>query len=334
MIFVTGGTGLIGSHLLFDLCSNESMPIRALFRSQERLESVRSVFKHYSPANWNTLFDKIEWVKGDILDVTDLKELIPNKSFVYHCAALVSFDDKFFNQLIHINRDGTENVVNACLENNVTKLCYVSSTAAIGGAEESVIHEKIKWKASPTTTGYSISKYCAEREVWRGIEEGLNAVMINPCVVLGAGNWKESSLTLLGTLQKGQKFYPPGANATVDARDVSKSMISLMHSDLHSERYLCVGSNQSFKDLMTEISQQLNVKAPTRLAKRWQINIVRRIMSFVSFFTRKRPSINRDTVENLFSSKTYETAKLEKAIGIKFRPLKEQVENAIKGRIH
>lgn len=332
MNFVTGGTGLLGSHLLFELTSSDE-PIRALYRSESRLQLVSSLFKFLDSENWLTRFNKIEWVKGDILDVTVMNQLIQKDNKVYHCAAMVSFDDKFFNKMMHINRDGTANVVNACISNKVKKLCYISSTAAIGGDDGSIITEETKWKSTPSTTGYSISKYCAEREVWRGIEEGLDAVMINPCVVLGAGNWNESSLTIFDTLKKGQSFYPPGANATVDARDVAESMTQLMNSNISAERFLCVGSNQSFKDLITEISNQLNVKAPTRQAKRWQVNLARRLLGFVSFFTRKRPRINKDTVVNLFDVKSYDTTKIKNAIGVEFKPLSEQVENAIKGRL-
>lgn len=331
MNFVTGGTGLVGSHLLFELTSNDE-PIKALYRSEARQHLVRAIFKHYDLKNWESRFHKIEWVKGDILDITEMNTLITQGMKVYHCAAMVSFDDKFFNQMMHVNRDGTENIVNACLANNAKKLCYVSSTAAIGGEGEKVISEDTKWKNTPSTTGYSISKYCAEREVWRGTEEGLNAVIINPCVVFGAGSWNESSLTIFDTLKKGQSYYPPGSNATVDARDVANAMSLLMESDIQSERFLCIGSNQSFKDLMTEIAQQLGVKTPSKEAKRWQVNLARRILGVISFFTRKRPRINNDTVGNLFGVKYYEVGKIKNAIDINFRPLSEQVKNAIEGR--
>lgn len=330
MIFVTGGTGLIGSHLLFELTKQEE-PIRALYRSPNNITKVQQLFKFYAPTNWENQFNKIEWVEGDILDIDSLMQLIPKESYVYHCAALVTFDHKFFNQLLLVNRTGTENVVNCCLEKNVKKLCYVSSTAAIGG-NDTFTTEETKWKSDLDISCYSVSKYCAEREVWRGIEEGLNAVIINPCVVLGPGSWKESSLTIFETLKKGSTFYPPGSNATVDARDVAKSMINLMTSSLHSERYLCIGSNQSFKVLMTEITTQLGKKSPSIVAKKWQVNLIRIIMSFIALFTRKRPKINKDTVINLFSTKSYDNSKIRKAIGIEFIPLKEQISNAIAGK--
>lgn len=332
MIFVTGGTGLLGSHLLFDLTKKEQS-IRALYRSTERIQDVRKLFQYYDPQNGEHRFESIQWVKGDITDICSLEELIQADDLVYHCAAHVSFDEKEFNQLLAVNRTGTENIVNVCLSKGIKKLCYASSTAAIGGSDSSVVDEHSKWKNTPETTAYSVSKYCAEREVWRGIEEGLNAVIINPCVILGPGRWTESSLAIFGTTQNGLRFYPPGSNATVDARDVSFAMIELMNSDISAERFLCVGSNQSFKELLTEISNQLNVKAPRSEAKRWQVNLARRILALVSVFTRKRPKITKDTIGNLFAHKKYNTSKIESAIDIKFHPLKEQVANAITGRL-
>jgi len=332
MILVTGGTGLLGSHLLVEL-TKEMNDIRAIYRSEAKRNQTQQLFKYYYPENWESKFNQIEWVEGDILDVPLLNDLMQNCNYVYHCAALVSFHKNDFNRLIKINREGTANVVNACLDLKVDKLCYVSSTAAIGGNDREVITEKTKWKNSPTTSGYSISKYNAEREVWRGIEEGLNAVIVNPCVILGAGNWNDSSLTIFRTLKKGVKFYPPGKNATVDARDVSNIMIALMKSDIHSERFLCIGSNQSFYDLMSEIAKQLNVKAPSIITGRFIVEIARRFSWFFALFSSKKPSITKETVQSLFGEKSYDNSKIKEAIGYEFKSLSETVENSIKGRI-
>jgi nucleoside-diphosphate-sugar epimerase len=332
MIYVTGGTGLLGSHLLVELTKEDSA-IRAIYRSEKKLNQTKQIFQYYFPDSWELHYSKIEWIKGDILDIPFLLESMAGCEFVYHCAALVSFHKNDFNQLIKLNREGTANIVNACLDLGVEKLCYVSSTAAIGGNNHELISEKTKWKNTPTTSGYSISKYNAEREVWRGIEEGLNAVMINPSVILGAGNWNDSSLTIFRTLKKGLKFYPPGKNATVDARDVSEIMVILMKSEINAERFLCIGSNQSFFELMSEISKQLNVKLPSVKTNRFVVEIARRFNWFISLFTSKKPSITKETVNSLFGEISYDNSKIKKAIGFEFRSLEDTVTNAIKGRI-
>ncbi|GAB5416621.1 MAG: SDR family oxidoreductase [Crocinitomicaceae bacterium] len=331
MIFVTGGTGLLGSQLLYDLVS-QGKQVRALYRSKSRLASISHLFRYRNPENGTALFEKIEWVVGDILDIPGLLEQMKGCSHVFHCAGLVSFHPKDHAHVFKINREGTANMVNVALEVGVEKFCHVSSTAAIGGDHLKPITEATKWKNGEVTSGYSLSKNAAEREVWRAKEEGLNVVIINPCVILGPGNWNETSLTIFQTVSKGLKFYPPGSNATVDVRDVSYSMIQLMDSDIEGERYLCVGSNQTFKELMTEISGQLAIPAPTRLAKRWQVEIARWALKIVKGITGNRSAITKETVHNLFAHKHYDTSKLASAIGIKFRPLKEQVADSIAGR--
>lgn len=303
-----------------------------MYRNPEKIDQVRKVFDFYDSANAQSRFDLIEWIKCDVLDIPTLEECIGQNDLVYHCAALVSFDRKDFRNMIHINRRGTENVVNVCLANGAKKLCYVSSTAALGGTDNPIT-EKTRWKNGPDVSGYSISKYSAEKEVWRGIEEGLNAVIVNPCVILGAGSWEDSSLTIFRTVNKGLSHYPPGANATVDARDVATIMVRLMDSDIKSEGFLCIGSNQSFQELITEIAQQSGKKAPRKTISKGLVNTVRLISSFFLFFIGKRPVISKDTLENLYAVRRYSNTKVREKLQFEFRDLKEQVRNGIAGRI-
>lgn len=332
MIFVTGGTGLVGTHLLFQLTS-ESENIRALFRTQKRLELAKKVLQYYDPNTFESRWSKIEWVEGDILDIPLLMETMKGCTQVYHCAGLVSHHKKDFNQLIKVNREGTANMVNVALALGVDKFCHVSSTAAVGGNSKKLITERSKWKKTPTTSGYSISKYSAEKEVWRGIEEGLNAVMVNPCVIIGAGNWDDSSLTLFRTLNKGTSYYPPGSNAIVDARDVASIMIKLMNSNISSERFLCIGSNQPIRELMEKVCTQLNVKPPRRSASRFTVSFVRRMLEFGSFLTGRRNALTKETIDNLFAIREYDNQKVRDQLNFQFHTLENAIENAVKGRI-
>ena len=331
MIFVTGGTGLLGSHLLIELAKGD-VPIRAIYRSDKKKKELSALFNYYFGDSWKGYLDRIEWLKGDILDIPFLQESMEGCSEVYHCAGMVSFHRKDFNKLININRNGTANIVNIALQRGVSKLCHVSSTAAIRGNNEDDISEADKWKKEPTTSGYSISKYSAEKEVWRGIEEGLNAVIVNPCVILGAGNWNRSSLTLLRTLKKGLSYYPPGSNAVVDARDVAEVMLGLMRSEIQNERFLCIGSNQSFKELMDEVAKQLNVSPPRKKATRSLVEFARRFSSLLSLFTRKRSAITKETIRSLFEERSYSNSKVTEALNFEFRGLTEMVKNSISGK--
>ena len=333
MILVTGGTGLLGSHLLFQL-TNESTSIKAIFRNEKKIELVLRLFLYYDPINGQTRFDSIQWVNCDVLDSVTLHETMEGCEYVYHCAAIVSFDKDDFYKMMKINREGTSNVVNSCLELGIKKLCYVSSTAAIGNGEnDPIVTEETKWKQSPTTSGYSISKYSAEKEVWRGVEEGLDVVIVNPCVIIGAGDWKESSLTMFATVDKGLRFYTSGANAFIDARDVAFVMLKLMNSDLKNERYLCIGENSTFKNLFDTIARKLNKKEANILVNPLLMGLTWRVMWVISKLTGKKSPITKETARSAFGTTVYDASKIKNALNYEFRTINEMVDNVVKGRL-
>ncbi len=332
MILVTGGTGLLGSHLLLKLTEKNSR-IKALFRNEKKREIVRRLFLYYDPENGQNRYETIEWILCDVLDVDTLHETMVDCKYVYHCAAIVSFQKRDFFTMMKTNRQGTANIVNSCLENGILKLCYVSSTAAIGGEGEASISEESKWKQSPQTSGYSITKYSAEKEVWRGAEEGLDVVIVNPCVIIGAGDWNESSLTIFKTIAAGLKFYTNGSNAFVDVRDVSQIMIQLMDSAIKNERFLCIGENNSFKNLFDLIALKLNTKAPSVLIKPWLMGITWRFIWLFSTLAGKKSAITRETARSAFGTTIYDASKIKKQLNFQFRSLNEMVENAIKGKM-
>jgi nucleoside-diphosphate-sugar epimerase len=333
MILVTGGTGLLGSHLLLEL-TNEYNSIKAIFRNEKKIELVLRLFLYYDSINGQTRFDSIQWVNCDVLDSVSLHETMEGCEYVYHCAAIVSFDKDDFYKMMKINREGTSNVVNSCLELGIKKLCYVSSTAAIGNGEnDPIVTEETKWKQSPTTSGYSISKYSAEKEVWRGVEEGLDVVIVNPCVIIGAGDWKESSLTMFATVEKGLRFYTSGANAFVDARDVALIMLKLMNSDFKNERYLCIGENSTFKNLFDTIARNLNTKEANILVNPILMGLTWRVMWVISKLTGKKSPITKETARSAFGTTVYDASKIKKALSFEFITIDEMVANAVKGRL-
>lgn len=334
MIFVTGGTGVLGSHLLYQLTA-EGKKVRAIYRDGSKIERVEKLFAYYNPTEASALFSLIEWVECDVLDVVTLEEAMTGCDIAYHCAAFVSFHKRDFFRMMKINRRGTANVVNIALDLKYTKLCFVSSTAAVSENEEhpeEALVETNKWVQSEETSGYAISKYSSEKEVWRGIEEGLNAVIVNPSMIIGPGNWNESSLTILRTVSEGFKYYTEGANAFVDARDVAKAMFLLTESNVVNERFLCTGSNVSFRKLFELIAEKTGAKPPSVKAGSFLSNLARRADWFLSLFTGKR-TLTRETVRSAQTVTTYSSAKLEKQIGIEFTPLEATIENAVKGRI-
>lgn len=329
MIFVTGGTGVLGAHLLVKLSQNKT-PIRALRRKNSNLDMITDIFQFYLDDGADEFLKKIEWVDGDILDTVSLQESMINCHTVYHCAGSVSFDRKDFQKLIKTNKIGTANMVNIALSIGVKQFCHVSSTAAIGRQKKSNVYtEKHQWVTSSENSNYAVSKYSAEMEVWRGIEEGLNATIVNPCVIIGAGYWSESSLAIFESVKKGLKFYPTGQNAFVDARDVANCMVDLVEQNIMKERFLITGENLKFKTLFNYIATELNVTPPQISAKKWMVEIGWRLEKLMALILFRRPRITKETARSAMSTSKYDHNKIIKTTNFKFTPIEDAVKNAV-----
>lgn len=336
MIFVTGGTGLVGSHLLVELAQKHDQ-ITAIYRDPVKISTVEKLFHYYLGSAAAIYFKKINWEFCNVLDVPRLGELLPGHKTVYHCAAIVSFKRRDFSKMMKINREGTANMVNLSLDLGIEHFCYVSSTAAVGDKDISpneLVDEDGKWILTEETSGYAISKYSAEKEVWRGIEEGLKAVIVNPSVVIGAGDWKESSMVIFKTIANGLSFYSPGANAFVDARDVAKIMISLVQKGITGERFLCIGENASFLTLFTLIANRLNKKPPKYKVNYFLMSVVWRISVFWSAITFSSPTVTKSSALSAFNDKKFSNKKLVNELNYSFYTLKDSVDNAVKGRVN
>ena len=332
MILVTGGTGLVGGHLLCELTQHHES-VRASFRSEFKQQETKKLFEFYFNTKAQEYFNKIQWVRADILSLSDLNELFDGVSYVYHCAALVSFHKIDFHTCMSVNRQGTANIVNLCLLNKVKKLCYVSSTAALGFNPNGTTDETTKWKPGKEVSGYSISKYSAEKEVWRGAEEGLPVVIVNPCLILGPGNWNDSSLSIFKTASKGILFYPKGSNAIVDVRDLVSNMIYLMNSTITNKKFLCTGQNVSFLELLSAIASCFN-KRPPRMKTPRLISLIFAAFSEVFYlFLRKRRGLTIESVYSAYKTIRYDSRLISATTAIPFTPLNDTLLHAIKGRI-
>ncbi|MFZ9846917.1 MAG: NAD-dependent epimerase/dehydratase family protein [Flavobacteriales bacterium] len=326
MNFITGGTGLLGAHLLFHLVS-KGEPVRALKRSGSSLKTAQDIFEFYSSDK--TLFSKIEWVDGDVLDILSLEDAMQGCDYVYHCAATVSFAKRDKEQMFKINIEGTHNVVNMALKLNIKKLCHVSSTAALGDSiENGKITEEKLWVDKEGKSNYAFSKKYSEMEVWRGIEDGLNAVIVNPSVIIGPGNEEKSSASLFNKVKKGLKFYTHGVNGFVDARDVVEIMVRLMKSDIQSERFLAISENISFKELFDAIALNLKLSAPSREAKRWMAEIIWRVDALRCFLFRAQPFITKENAQSAYRKAYYSNEKVRERLGFEYRSIKESVKDA------
>lgn len=324
MILVTGGTGLVGAHLLYHL-SLENDTIKAIHRSTSNLEAVKNIFKFYSEA-YENLFQKIEWIEADITDVFALDVAFENVTEVYHAAALISFNEKDYRAMRKINIDGTSNIVNFCIEKNVTKLCFVSSIAAVGKSlSNSLTNEDAEWDIEKSNYGYAISKYGAEMEVWRASQEGVPVVIVNPGVILGPGFWNSGSGQLFKNIHKGFNFYTEGVTGYVAVNDVVKAMLQLMKSTITNERFILVSENKSFRNVFDTIAENFGKKPPTIKVSKLMSAIGWRFERVKSWFTRKRPLLSKQSAESMHTKRFYTSEKIKRALNFEFEPVAETI---------
>ncbi|BAX80248.1 NAD-dependent epimerase/dehydratase family protein [Labilibaculum antarcticum] len=330
MILVTGGTGLVGSHLLFDLLSKGNK-VRALKRENSNIEFVRTTFTYYSN-NANELFKSIEWIDGDMMDPFSLEDALKDIEDVYHCAALVSFQKENRKNMQDINVEGTRNLINACLEANIRKFCMISSVAALGSPEEgeNSVTEKTPWSPEEKRSGYSASKFRSELEVWRGIEEGLNAVIVNPSIILGPGQWDKGSSLLFKTVAKGLKYYTKGITGYVDVRDVSRSMIELMESDVVNERFILNSDNCSYEIIFKTIAKYLGIASPQKYAGRKLTELAWRLAYLKTIFLFKPAVLTKETARASHNIKYYSNRKIKEALNFEFIPVEKSIEDTLK----
>ncbi|MBA4197155.1 MAG: 3-beta hydroxysteroid dehydrogenase [Chitinophaga sp.] len=298
MILVTGGSGLVGSHLIKQLAAKGTI-VKALY--------------HFTKPTYS--HQNVHWVKGDILDVVALEEIMKDVTYVYHCAAAVSFNPKNKKQLQQTNIDGTANIVNACIDTGIKKLLFVSSVAALGRIREAVaITEEMKWSEETSNSEYGKTKYLAEMQVWRGIGEGLNAVIVNPTIILGAGDWNKGSSEIFKSAYDEFPWYTEGISGFVDVADVVNAMIALMESDINAERFIVSGHNVTYKKIFTLIAEAFNKKPPHKKVTPFIASIVWRLEAIKGKLTGKDPLLTKETANTAQAKVNFDNSKLLKVL--------------------
>ena len=315
MVLVTGGTGLLGSYLIKDLAS-KGKSIKALYRKDIPAEISHSA----------------RWIKGNILDVMLLEELMEGVEQVYHCAGLVSFTPEKESELHKINAEGTANVVNAALNAAVKKMVHVSSVSALGRKRDGmVVKEEVGWDESNNISNYGRSKYFGELEVWRGISEGLNAVIVNPTIILGSGNWNTGSSAIFKNVFNEFPWYTNGISGFVDVKDVTKAMMELMDSDISGERFILNAENKSYKEVFTEIAKCFGKRPPHRLATPFLAGVAWRIERIRNKLSGSEPLLTRETAATARLKVYFDNSKIKKFLpGFEFLPLSKTIEQYCK----
>jgi nucleoside-diphosphate-sugar epimerase len=317
MILVTGATGFLGSYIVCQLVK-QNKQVRVICRAGSNrllLEDVKG---------------KIDWFEADILDIVSLEEALQDIDQVFHVAAIVSFRKKDRKTMMQVNVEGTANLVNLCLGMGIQRLLHISSVAALGRSKpKQEITEQNSWVNHKYNSYYGISKFLAEQEVWRGITEGLNAVIINPSVILGAGFWDKGTCRMFGQVDKGSKFAPLGLNGYVDVRDVANIAIRLMNSEISSERFIVNAENVYHRDMLKSIAQEMGKKGPSVFIGKRMTDIAWRLDAFFSALLFKSPVITREITMNMNNAYYYNHDKIVQALEYEFIPMEKTIADTV-----
>lgn len=317
MILVTGGTGLVGSHLLVRL-AQENEPIRAIYRTLESIEKTKKVFSYYTNLS-KGVFSNIEWVQADITGVPSMIPAFKGVKKVYHCAAVISFDPTAYRTMRKVNIHGTAIIANLAIDAKVEKLCFVSSIATIGDdPKKEFANEENDWGGNEKNNGYAITKYGAETEVWRASQEGVDVVIVNPGVILGSGFWDSGSGKMFTQIHEGFQFYSEGVTGFIGVKDVVGCMVQLMQSNCKNERFILVSENKSFKEVLFSIAEAFGKKKPTRCVQPWQASLLWRWEWLVSKTTSRKIRMSKYTAKTLFRKTYYSSEKCKKQLKVTF----------------
>ena len=326
MILVTGGTGLIGSYLLHDLLASGEK-VRALVRKNRNENFRNSLFDCFED-NDSINLANLEWFEGDILDNGCLHAAMKDVKQVYHCSGMISFKASEAEMMRRINVEGTANIVNACLASGVEKLVYTSSISVLGSHQGTLLDETSEWTDSGKPSAYGYTKYYAELEIWKGIKRGLNAVIVLPSVVIGAGSHPETATVFLQNIRKLLPYYTTGVTGYVDVRDVVKAMVLLMNSENIGQRYILNAENLSQKQLFQLSARILNKRGPVIPLSRTLLSAVCFLENLYSKIAGKEPALTRENVMTVFRVNRYSSDKFRKAFDYTFIPVEESLRHA------
>lgn len=311
---ITGCNGLVGSHAARIILQHGGT-VRAIKRPNSDLTLLQGIE------------DQIEWHETDILDVFGLDKAMENIDYVIHAAAMISFSPKQKAYMQKVNVEGTANVVNACLHHGIKKLCYVSSVGAVGRPlKKTHLDESQKWESSPLNSHYGLTKYLGEQEVYRGIAEGLNAVIVNPGIIIGQGDWGKSSTQLFKYVWDKKRFYPKGMFNYVDVRDVAQAVFQLLGSEKSGERFILCAGNIKYNDFLSQVAKTFDRVTPYRIVQPWMGALAWRIEKLKSWLTGNEPLITKETVKSSSSIITFDGTKITKEIDFQYHKLEDSIQ--------
>lgn len=307
-IFITGATGLLGREILQEFLQ-KGYQIIALKREKSDISNFHG---------------NIEWITGDLEYFDTYAEVFSKVDLVIHAAGKVGFHPHRGRQIIHFNTNTTKDIVNACLEHRC-ELIFVSSVAALGQSKNGFTSEQDDFDLNALHNDYDYSKYFSEMEVWRGIAEGLKAIMINPSIILGIpARWHESSGTFWKQIRGGFSYYPQGSTGFVDARDVAFATRKLYENQSFGERFIINSENRSYEDFLKSIHQSFGRNSNMKAVPKWISSIAWRLSS-IGRLVGLKPVYSKALHKTINSHQAFSNQKIKETIDIKFRKLEESV---------
>jgi len=333
MILVTGGTGFVGTYLLYELLKGNSS-IKSTYRKEKNKELTEEFFK-LKDLNHPKLFNKIIWVKMDLTEMSSLDELYSGINIIYHCAAFVSLAKRHKNLLMETNVEGTSNIINYAIKHKIKKILFISSIASIGAKDyDSIINEDHSWNHKINHTDYALSKYKSELEVWRGSQEGIPAVIVNPGFIIGSHFWNRSSSSIFKRIYNGLKFYPTGKISLVSVEDVVIASIKLMNSKIQNERFILVSENMNYKEFLDLISKNLGKSLTKYPLKKPLLYIIYFFDIILSFLRIKKRFMSKALISTFNNNQEFNGNKIKKFISFKYEKIDKKVKEICKDFIN
>ena len=329
MILVTGGTGFVGTYLLYELLKGNSS-IKSTYRKEKNKKIIEEFFK-LKDLNHPKLFNKIIWVKMDLTEMSSLDELYSGINIIYHCAAFVSLAKRHKNLLMETNVEGTSNIINYAIKHKIKKILFISSIASIGAKDyDSIINEDHSWNHKINHTDYALSKYKSELEVWRGSQEGIPAVIVNPGFIIGSHFWNRSSSSIFKRIYNGLKFYPTGKISLVSVEDVVIASIKLMNSKIQNERFILVSENMNYKEFLDLISKNLGKSLTKYPLKKPLLYIIYFFDIILSFLRIKKRFMSKALISTFNNNQEFNGNKIKKFISFKYEKIDKKVKEICK----
>jgi len=328
MIFITGATGFLGAHLLYHLLkANED--VLALKRPTGNLNYIKNIFRTYGEGE-EKLIEKVRFIDGDVLDYQSLLEIDYPIERIYHLAAMVSFSPGDKEKVLTTNVYGTSNIINFALEKQIPEIVYVSSVAALDPlSEEQRVTEENFGNNPERNSNYAKSKFQSELEIWRGIEEGLKAIIINPSVILGPGLRADGPGKIFKTVKNGFKFYPSGTTGFVDVRDTCRAIMELVENKIYNERFILNEGNYSYKKLLGSIAYYYNVAPPNKRLKPMWTSFFYKLDWLKTFSTGTKRLITRELHRSMHNKSKFSNEKLKKRLNFDYIPIENTIQDSI-----